>query len=77
MELVEVLSLGGRRQLMLVVCDGRRFLVGAGGDSVQSVTAMSMGIPASATAMPAGDGLNATAPRRMPQGFGADYECRP
>ena len=29
MELLETLQLGGRRQLMLVVCDGQRFLVGA------------------------------------------------
>lgn len=41
MELLEVLQLGGRRQLMLVVCDGRRYLVGAGGDSVQSIAEMS------------------------------------
>jgi flagellar biogenesis protein FliO len=37
MELVEVLQLGGKRQLMLVECDGRRYLVGAGGDSVHSI----------------------------------------
>ena len=40
MELVEMLQLGGKRQLMLVVCDGQRYLVGAGGDSVQSITEM-------------------------------------
>ena len=38
MELVEMLQLGGKRQLMLVVCDGQRYLVGAGGDGVQSIT---------------------------------------
>jgi Flagellar biosynthesis protein, FliO len=37
MELVETLHLGGRRQLLLVACEGRRYLVGAGGDSVQSI----------------------------------------
>jgi hypothetical protein len=37
MELVEVLQLGGRRQLMMVVCDGRRYLVGTGGDGVHSI----------------------------------------
>lgn len=37
MELLETLSLGGRRQLMLVVCDGERFLVGVSGDAVQSI----------------------------------------
>lgn len=40
MELVETLNLGGKRQLLLVVCDGRRILVGAGGDSVHSIVAM-------------------------------------
>ncbi|MGD0888275.1 MAG: flagellar biosynthetic protein FliO [Acidobacteriaceae bacterium] len=40
MELVEMLQLGGKRQLMLVVCDGQRYLVGAGGDSVQSIAEM-------------------------------------
>ena len=37
MELVEVLQLGGKRQLMLVACHGRQYLVGVGGDSVQSI----------------------------------------
>ena len=37
MELVEVLQLGGRRQLMMVACDGRRYLVGTGGDGVHSI----------------------------------------
>jgi flagellar biogenesis protein FliO len=40
MELVETLQLGGKRQLMLVVCDGQRYLVGAGGDAVNSIEAM-------------------------------------
>jgi flagellar biogenesis protein FliO len=42
MELVETLQLGGKRQLMLVVCDGQRYLVGAGGDAVNSIEAMEM-----------------------------------
>ena len=37
MELLETLQLGGKRQLMLVLCDGQRYLVGAGGDSVHSI----------------------------------------
>ena len=37
MQLVETLNLGGKRQLMLVLCDGRRYLIGAGGDSVHSI----------------------------------------
>ncbi len=40
MQLIEVLQLGGRRQLMMVICDGRRYLVGTGGDGVQSVVEM-------------------------------------
>ena len=40
MELIETLSLGGKRQLMLVLCDGQKVLVGAGGDSVHSITEM-------------------------------------
>jgi hypothetical protein len=40
MELVEVLALGGKRQLMLVVCDGHRYLVGAGGDGVETIVPM-------------------------------------
>lgn len=37
MRLVETLSLGGRRQMMLVVCQGERFLVGCGADEVQTI----------------------------------------
>ena len=40
MELVETLQLGGKRQLLLVNCEGQRYLVGAGGDSVQSIVEM-------------------------------------
>jgi flagellar biogenesis protein FliO len=41
MELIETLQLGGKRQLMLVKCDGMEYLVGAGGDSVHSIAEMS------------------------------------
>lgn len=41
MELIETLQLGGKRQLMLVRCDGMKYLVGAGGDSVHSIAEMS------------------------------------
>jgi hypothetical protein len=37
MRLIETLQLGGKRQLLLLVCDGRRYLAGTGGDSVQSI----------------------------------------
>jgi flagellar biogenesis protein FliO len=42
MRLVETLSLGGKRQLMLVECSGSRYLVGGGLESVQTI------VPASA-----------------------------
>jgi flagellar biogenesis protein FliO len=37
MSLVETLSLGGKKQLLLVTCAGERFLVGTGSDSVQTI----------------------------------------
>jgi len=37
MTVVETLSLGGRRQMMLVICQGERFLVGCGADEVQTI----------------------------------------
>ena len=37
MQLLETLNLGGKRQLLLVVCDGKRYLIGAGGDGVHSI----------------------------------------
>lgn len=35
--LVETLSLGGRRQLMLVSCGEERYLVGGGPDSIETI----------------------------------------
>lgn len=40
MKLVETLSLGGKRQLMLVECDGQKYLVGAGVDGAQTIVAV-------------------------------------
>lgn len=37
LELIETLSLGGRRQLMLVSVKGESFLVGADADGIQTV----------------------------------------
>ena len=37
LKLVETLSLGGKRQLMLVTCAGERFLVGGGPESVETI----------------------------------------
>jgi flagellar biogenesis protein FliO len=43
MELLETLPLGGKRQLILVMCDGERFLVGAGTDCVQAIARIGEG----------------------------------
>jgi flagellar biogenesis protein FliO len=37
LQLVETLSLGGRRQLMLVTCAGESFLVGGSFESVETI----------------------------------------
>ena len=37
LQLIEVLPLGGKRQLMLVDCAGERFLVGGGAENVQTI----------------------------------------
>ncbi len=37
LRLVETLSLGGKRQLMLVTCGGESFLVGVGIESVETI----------------------------------------
>jgi Flagellar biosynthesis protein, FliO len=37
LRLVEMLPLGGKRQLMLVTCAGESFLVGGGVDSIETI----------------------------------------
>jgi flagellar biogenesis protein FliO len=37
LKLVETMSLGGKRQLILVTCSGESFLVGAGVESIDSI----------------------------------------
>lgn len=37
LEVLETVSLGGRRQLFLIACGGERYLVGAGAESVGSM----------------------------------------
>jgi len=37
MQLLETLSLGGKRQLMLIQCGAERFLVGGGLESVETI----------------------------------------
>lgn len=41
MQLIETLSLGGKRQVMLVACEGERYLVGCGADTVTSIAKVS------------------------------------
>lgn len=40
LQLIETLSLGGKRQLMLVKCNGEHFLVGAGAEGVQTIVGL-------------------------------------
>ncbi len=47
MHLLETLSLGGRRQLMLVECGGQRFLVGGGAESVETIVQVETRVPLS------------------------------
>jgi flagellar biogenesis protein FliO len=37
MRIIETLALGTKKQLLLVSCDGERFLVGTGPDQVQAI----------------------------------------
>ena len=37
LKVVETLALGGRRHLLLVTCDGERFLVGSGADRIDAI----------------------------------------
>ena len=41
MELVETLSLGSKRQVMLIECEGERYMVGCGVDSVATIAKVS------------------------------------
>jgi len=41
MELIETLSLGGKRQVMLIECEGERYLVGCGNDAVATIEKVS------------------------------------
>jgi flagellar biogenesis protein FliO len=49
MQLLETLPLGGKRQVMLVACDGEHYLVGCGPDSV---TALVKVVPSLAESRP-------------------------
>ncbi len=47
MQVLETLALGARKQLLLVSCDGERFLVGTGADQVQSIVRLGREAPES------------------------------
>lgn len=44
MQVVETLSLGGKRQLILVSCGGEHFLVGGGFESVEAIVRLERGL---------------------------------
>jgi hypothetical protein len=51
LRLVEMLPLGGKRQLMLVSCAGENFLVGTGADSVETIVRLKAEMPLGVLAM--------------------------
>jgi hypothetical protein len=51
LKLVETLQLGGKCQLMLILCDGRPVLIGAGGDSIQSMVEIQQNPPVSSASI--------------------------
>jgi flagellar biogenesis protein FliO len=75
MELVEMLQLGGKRQLMLVVCDGQRYLVGAGGDSVQSIAEMREPLAANNVSIAMSEATDAVRENAAMQGPGQEARC--
>ncbi len=50
MQLLETLPLGGKRQVMLIACEGERYLVGCGPETVTSIVKLT---PAIVEARPA------------------------
>jgi flagellar biogenesis protein FliO len=50
MELLETLSLGGKRQLMLVQCGAEQFLVGGGLETVEAIVKVNDAVDASCQA---------------------------
>ena len=43
MQVIETLSLGGRRQLALVSCGGERYLVGVGEERIETIVRVGVG----------------------------------
>ncbi len=60
MLVLETLALGSKRQLTLVECDGRRYLLGGGADSVETIVALADDSPA-ALPVPGSAPLDTTA----------------
>jgi flagellar biogenesis protein FliO len=50
LRLVETLSLGGKRQLMLVTCGGESFLIGGGAESVETIVRLNAEVSPDVTA---------------------------
>jgi flagellar biogenesis protein FliO len=50
MRVIETLSLGAKKQLVLVTCDGDRFLVGTGPDHVQTIVRLGSKLETDTTA---------------------------
>jgi flagellar biogenesis protein FliO len=50
LRLVETLSLGGKRQLMLVTCAGESFLIGGGVESVETIVRLNAEVSPDVTA---------------------------
>jgi flagellar biogenesis protein FliO len=56
---IETLMLGAKKQLLLVSCDGERFLVGTGPDQVQTIVRLGSELETQEAAVPAvaGEGV--------------------
>ena len=51
MQLLQTLPLGGKRQMMLVACEGERYLVGCGPESVTSIVKLTSALAESRPAI--------------------------
>ena len=74
LELVEMLQLGGKRQLMLVRCDGERYLLGAGEGGIHSIVCLQVDAPMGTSC----DAMNAAYARDLsgtPQTRAMEMRC--
>ncbi len=75
MEMVESLTLGGRKQLFLVECDRQRYLVGGGAEGVATIVAMgSEGAPLKRSEATGTRGLRLVQRRLDADGHWTGYE---